>query len=1164
MQRTTDGDLVVSATDLVGFLSCDHLTTLELGALAALWPRPHRREDPEVRLLQERGEAHEQAYLERLRGEGRSVVEIARPEPGSADAYRAAEATTLEAMRAGVGAIFQATLFDGRWLGYADFLLRVERPSPALGAWSYEVADTKLARSVKAAAILQVCSYSARLGELQGLVPAAAHVVTGDGRSHPLPLHDFDAYFRMVRRRFESVVFGDGAGEPRDPATAGTYPDPVDHCRVCAWFPVCIDRRRSDDHLSLVAGMTRAQTGALVAAGIPTLAGLGRLDRTREVPELDVRTLERLREQARLQLEGREAGRTELDPLWERIPPRAEEPGRGLAALPAASPLDLFFDIEADPWLDDGGREYLLGLLSIEGGSPRYRPLWAHAAGEERAAFEALIDDIIDRLDRDPAMHVYHYGGYESGAIKRLMQRHTTREDEVDRLLRGGVLVDLYGVVRQGIRASVESYSLKQVEHLFGFDREGRVTRAGFSVVEYEDWLHDGEQRHLDDLAAYNRDDCMATLGLRDWLEARRSEAIADGWDLPRPPLRDGAPTEAQEARDRETLARVEALRAGVPEDPAERTSEQAAHWLLAALLDYHRREAKPEWWRWFDLRDRSSADDLVEASDAIGDLAFVGDVGLDKRSVLQRFAFPPQDHRFRPGDRAADPRTGSDTTIAQIDDAAGWLVLRRGPAVVGDHPNALIPASPIPTDAQRGALLRLADDVIARGIDATGPWRAARDLLLRRAPRVGSEPLEVSGETGVEAARRLIRALDHSVLAIQGPPGTGKTYAGARMVLEALASGRGPVAITSQSHRAIVNFLEKLHEAAEEAGTTVRVLQKADEDDGAHHLAGVEVTSDNATVAARLAEETVDVVAGTSWLLARPELTGRFGCLVVDEAGQLALATVLAMAGATDSIVLLGDPNQLAQVTQGLHPEGAGASALGHVLGEATTLPADQGLFLDTTRRLHPAVNAFTSPTFYDGRLDTHPTTAVQRVVAPGGLDGVGLRWRPVDHRRNAQRSGEEADAVARIVVALIGETWVDASGTERRITLDDLLVVAPYNAQVALVQQAIEARLGPVTPGRVGTVDKFQGREGAVAIYTMAASSAEDAPRGMDFLYDAHRLNVATSRARAMAIVVASPTLLEVRARTPGQMRLANTLVRFVELAGEQEPGRSLQRVG
>ncbi len=1171
MQRTRDGDLVASATDLVGFLACDHLTTLELGAAAGLWARPHQREDPEVRLLQERGEAHEQAYLERLRAEDRSVVEIARPEPRTPDGYRAAEAATLEAMRAGAGAIYQATLFDGRWIGYADFLVRVERPSPSLGAWSYEVADTKLARSVKAAAILQVCSYSARLAELQGLIPGSVHVVTGEGASHALALDDFDAYFRMVRSRFEAVVFGDGAEwtasiaggsapggrpiAPRDPVTATSYPDPVDHCRVCAWFPVCVDRRRADDHLSLVAGMTRAGTGALMAADVQTLADLGRLDPKRTVPEVATRTLERLRGQARIQLEGREAGRSELDPLWERIPPRPDEQGRGLARLPEPSPLDVFFDIEADPWLDDGGREYLLGALSVgEDGAPWYRALWAHSPAQERAAFEAFIDDVMDRLEHDPRMHVYHYGGYESGAIKRLMQRHATREDEVDRLLRGGILIDLYGVVRQGIRASVESYSLKQVEHLFGFDREGRVTRAGFSVVEYEDWLHDGRQVHLDDLAAYNRDDCLATLGLREWLEARRTEAVEEGLDLARPESLDPSPTEAQAARDQETQARAEALRAGVPEDPAARTPDEAARWLLAALLDYHRREAKPEWWRWFELKDHLSVEELVVASDAIGDLTWIGDIGPEKRSVLQRFAFPPQDHRFKAGDGAVDPQTGSTTTIHEIDDAGGQLVLRRGPSVAADHPTALIPPSPIPTEVQRQALLRLADDILERGLEADGRYRAARDLLLRMPPRVGRQSLRIDGETAVQAGRRLVRALDRSALAVQGPPGTGKTYTGARMVLEALDAGLGPVGVTSQSHRAIGNFLEKLAEAAREEGRSLRIVQKAGEDDAAHHVAGVEVVGGNADVDARLAAGTVDVVAGTSWLLARPELDGRLGLLVVDEAGQLALATVLAMSGAAACILLLGDPNQLAQVTQGLHPDGAAASALGHVLGGATTLPSDLGLFLDTTWRLHPEVNAFTSPTFYDDRLETHPSNGLQRVIAPAPAGGVGIRWWPVPHLRNEQRSREEAEVVADLILALMDETWVDAKGRERPIALGDLLVVAPYNAQVAAVQQAIEDRLGAVRRDRVGTVDKFQGREGAVAVYTMAASSAEDAPRGMDFLYDVHRLNVATSRARALAIVVASPTLLDVRARTPDQMRLANAFCRFVELAEAQ----------
>jgi uncharacterized protein len=333
VQLHPDGTLVVSATDLVGFLACDHLTTLQLGVAEGLWERPHEREDPEVRLLQERGEAHERAYLERLRAEGRTIVELERPEPRTPDGYREAEARTLAAMRAEAGAIYQAVLFDGRWLGYADFLLRVDRPSD-LGDWSYEVADTKLARAVKGGAILQVCVYSERLAQLQGTQPEHVHVVTGDGATSTLRLDDYAAYYRTVRARFEREVFGEADSLRRDPATVGTYPDPVDHCRVCAWFPACMDRRRADDHLSLVAGMSRNATALLGAADVPTLAALGRLEPARTVPELNPRTLERVREQARVQLAGREAGRTELDPLWERIPPRADEPGRGLALLP--------------------------------------------------------------------------------------------------------------------------------------------------------------------------------------------------------------------------------------------------------------------------------------------------------------------------------------------------------------------------------------------------------------------------------------------------------------------------------------------------------------------------------------------------------------------------------------------------------------------------------------------------------------------------------------------------------------------------------------------------------------------------------------------------------------------------------------------------------------
>ncbi len=1145
MQLHPDGTLVVSATDLVGFLACDHLATLELGRVEGRWERPPEREDPEVVLLQQHGDAHELAYLEALRTSGLTVHAVDREALRTPDDLRAAERETLEAMRAGVDVVYQATFFDGRWRGHADFLLKVDRPS-ALGDWSYEVADTKLSLGVKGSAVLQVCVYSERLATLQGLSPERVHIVTGDGRTHPLRLEDYAAYYREVKRRFEARLLVGLDGGP------ATYPDPVDHCRVCAWFPTCIDRRRADDHLSLVAGMSRAATERLSEAGIATLEALGELPADRAIADLNAGTLRRLRDQARLQLDGRRQGRLR----YELIEPSPDEPGRGLAALPEPSPGDLFFDIEADPWIAEGGLEYLLGVLAAPAGEPEYRPLWGHDRAGEKAAFEAFVDLVIDRLDGDPRMHVYHYGGYESGAIKRLVRRHATREDEVDRILRGKALVDLLQVVRQGVRASVESYSLKEIEHFYLPGREGPVTTAGFSVVAYETWLQDGDPRHIDELAAYNRDDCVSTWRLRGWLEARRREAIDRGWPIERPPLESGLPGDARAARDAATTLRVEALTRGVPADRLARTDEEQGRWLLAQLLDWHRREAKPAWWLWFSLRDRASAEELIESGEALGGLEFERDVAPRGRGgMVRRYRFPPQDHKFRPGSEAIDPATDQAVEVVALGDAGDTIDVFRSRGNLDHHPRALIPRKPLETDPMRDALARIADWAIEHGIDAHGPWRPARDLLLRRRPRLAAGlaggPLAGPGETPLEAACRLALELDGGVLPIQGPPGTGKTYAGGEMIARLLAAGRR-VGITAQSHKAITNLLVMAHEACGRLGVPFRAIQRCDNGDDGSHLSGVDLAASWQAVAEGLAAGRYEVVAATSWVLSRPELVEALDVLFVDEAGQLALANAVAMGAVARSIVLLGDPNQLPQVTQGVHPEGAGASALEHLVGDAVTVPAAAGLFLDRTYRLHPAINDYTSPAFYEGRLTTDPSTIRQDLEAPRPWNGVGVRWVPVSHTGDDSDSPAEAESVAATIDALLDGSWTDRFGDLRPMTIDDILVVTPYNAQVARIQTALRRRLD--TYGRVGTVDKFQGQEGAVAIYSMTTSSVDDAPRGMDFLYDGHRLNVAVSRARVLAVVVASPELLRVHARTPEQMRLANALCRLVEIAAEQ----------
>ncbi|MET1232895.1 MAG: TM0106 family RecB-like putative nuclease [Candidatus Limnocylindrales bacterium] len=1152
MQLHPDGTIVVSATDLVGFLECDHLATLELGRARGLWAPPPHRTDPTLDLLRQKGEEHERRFLERQRAAGRTITEIARPDRMLEGLTESAE-RTLEAMRRGDDVIFQATLFDGRWLGYADFLLRVGGMS-SFGSWSYEVADTKLSRAVKGGAVLQVCVYSDLLAQVQGVAPLEVHVVTGDGEMQTMRLDDYAAYYRAVKQRFERDIFGDAGTLGRDPASVATYPDPVEHCRVCSWYPDCADWRRTDDHLSIVAGLARTATEHLNADGIWTRRSLAILPPAQAVPDLNPRTLTRLREQAAIQVRGEDEQRL----IWELIPPDPEQPGQGLARLPEPSRLDLFFDIEADPWAaEDGtgfGLEYLLGVVDVVDDEPNYTAIWGTDRDGERVAFERFIDVVVERRRRDPDMHVFHYGGYESGAVKRLMQRHATRAEEVDQLLRDEVFVDLLAIVRQGLRASVESYSLKRIEKFYMSERTGPVTEAGFSVVEFEAWLADGQQRHLDDLAAYNKDDCVSTLLLRDWLEGLRRIAIDErGWAMPRPTPPATSPNERLLESLEETRRREDALRAGISADPARRTPDEQGRWLLSRLIDWHRREDRPQWWNWYRLRDMA-VEDLVDERESVSGLEFVADLGVRARSTVRRYRFPPQETKLHAGDEPFDPDDGEKGAgageIAAIDLAAGTLDLVRGPKRLDRHPVRLIPARPFANDAQRRALGLLAELVIEQGIDVDGPLRAGRDLLLRRPPRLTSGysvgPLDRAGESGLDTALRLGLEVDRGVLGIQGPPGTGKTWTGARMALALVATGRR-IGVTSQAHKAITNMLIAIDDAARASGQAYRAVQKCDPGDDAAELDAVTTTSDAASVGPAMHAGRYDIAAGTPWLFARTEMVDAVDVLFVDEAGQMALANVLAVSAATKSIVLLGDPNQLPQVTQGVHPEGADASALGHLIGDAVTVPRELGLLLDTTYRMHPAVNDYISKTFYAGRVRTAPSTLGQSVEA-GQPGGVGIRWRPIEHAGNDSSSTQEAQAVVDALAALVGREWTDEHGHRRLITTDDIVVVAPYNLQVAAIEAAARAR--GITPW-VGTVDKFQGQEGAVAIYSMTSSSAEDAPRGMDFLYERNRLNVAISRARALAILVASPELLRVHCRTPEQMTKANALCAYLEMA-------------
>jgi predicted RecB family nuclease len=1159
-----DGRIVHSATDLVGFLACEHLTNLERAALAGKVRRPFR-DDPELDLIARRGLEHERRFLAELRAEGRRITTLASDGWSARDeaALQAAADETAAALRRGDDVVYQATLYAGGWRGQADFLVRVDTPS-GLGPWSYEVYDTKLARQTTAGALLQLSLYSDLLAAVQGGRPEHMHVALG-GSARRVEHHrvaNYEAYYRLVKRRFEEFV---AAGEPAFPPA--TRPEPVEHCDTCRWTVDCQHARRAADDLSLIAGITSQQRRVLRRHGVATRRAAAALQVPVQWPmgRLQAEALRRVREQARIQVEGEDAGRT----LYELLDPQRTregelEPELGLLALPAPSAGDLFFDMEGDPFSLDDGFDYLFGVLELPSrdaaGAPAYHSFWSRddagaftRAGEKRA-FEKAIDFFVSRWSCDPDLHVYHYGSYEPGAVKRLMGRHATREQEVDRLLRGAVFVDLLRAVRQSLRASVESYSIKKVESLYGFERAVDLRDAGASIVAFTSWLETGGPQGADPqiplrIEAYNRDDCASTWRLRDWLEGRRDELAATlGGPLPRPPAAEPAPSDTLA----DNLARVadaeQRLLSGAPVEPSDETDPSGAwraRWLLAQLLSWHRREDKAGWWRQFFLLDDLTDEERIEEPEPIGGLEHLERVEEAPRSAVHRYRFPSQDHDVGAGKRVIDPATGkSPGTVVALDPAAGTLDIRRGRNNPAPHPTSIVPEMVIQTKELQSSLLRLGEWVAEHGIEGAGPHRAARELLLRRPPRLGQEQgMPLAGAEPAEL-RRLVLALDGSCLAVQGPPGSGKTTTGAQMILDLVAVGRR-VGVTANSHHVIGNLLDAVARAAAARGVDVRLGQKPGAGDDCTCRAA-EPLADNGAVLAALRNRQLDVVGGTVWLWSREDLAGQLDTLFVDEAGQMSLANVVAASPCAANLVLLGDPQQLDQPLRGTHPPGAERSALAHLLDGNATMPPELGLFLDHTWRLHPDLCAFISDVFYDGRLAPHPGRERQKVAGCGPLDGTGLRYLPVVHAGNAKDSAEEAAAVKSLIEALLaaGGSWTDDAGAAHPLTLADVLVITPYNAQVKALKESL--------PGiDAGTVDKFQGRQAPISIYSMAASSAEEAPRGMEFLYNLHRLNVAMSRARCIAAVVASPDLLRVRCRTPRQMHLANAFCRLVEMA-------------
>jgi predicted RecB family nuclease len=1138
--QTRNGRLIYSASDLNAYLECRHLLALEARVASGEIERPPRSDTFE--LLAQRGLEHERAHLERLRAERPNLIEIPDAFQGTTSIEDAA-AQTSAAMQQGADVIYQATFFDGTFLGRADFLLRTAQPSRCWN-WSYEVADTKFALADKPNHIVQLSHYSEHVARVQGSWPDLMWILLANGERRCYRCDSYAAYYRHLKASFLQTV-----GEP------APYPAPCAHCAQCEWSLRCERRREVDDHLSLVAGIRRDQIALLESAGIRTMTDLANTTNGRP-SGMTQAAFSRLHRQAALHVRGRTTGQ----PQYEFNEYAAED---GFGLLPQPTTGDVFFDMEGDPLFEIGlGLEYLFGCYSPDD-EPAFRAFWGTDRNGEKHAFEQLVDFLTERRRKFPSMHVYHYAPYEKIALRRLAQRHATREDEVDNLLRGEVLVDLFAVVRQALVISQPRYSIKSLEPFYGMLRSAQIRRGDDSVIQFETWLQQPQRVEiLQNIERYNEEDCRSTQRLRDWLLERRGEYMA-ARDIHLPFKPETSPglchvdpvDGCKKCADRACAARELARVSETERDLRARERDSCAR-LLADLLNYHRREERPAWWEVFDRCE--NVDRLVEFdNEAIGGLELCEDVEPYKRSKSDRnlvytYRFPPQQYHL--DDHPWDPRTRKVAgEIVALDDAADRLELKRG-GTLDDarRVTALIPGGPYRSDPQKDALARIALQYIHGTLRDEHP--VVLDVLDRAYPRLrrtpaGSaiQPPEVSpGSVGAVA-----HALDRSYLVVQGPPGSGKTYTGARLIVSLLAAGKR-IGVMAHSHKAIHHVLREIETVVHgtAAESSLRGMHKHSSSNAGSSYESVLAqpliaSADDNTEAE---SDVYNLVSGNAWLFARPGMSGRFDYLFVDEAGQVSLADAIAVSPSARSVVFLGDPMQLAQVSQGVHPAGAGASVLEHLLGDNATIPPDRGILLDTSYRMHPDICSFISHAVYNGRLRAAPSTQGNRVTS-AGLSGSGLRYLPVEHAANVRESLEEAQRIVAEIGHLLHGTVMRHDESARKMRESDILVVTPYNAQREKIAWALDR--GGYGAVRVGTVDKFQGQEAPVVFYSMATSSGEDLPRSMEFLFEKNRFNVAVSRAQCLSVLVCSPRLLDLRCRSVAQIELIDLLCRFVEQA-------------
>lgn len=1098
--------------------------------------------------------------LNKLEKAGHSIARL----PGKQT--EADYAATREAMAQGVEFIHQASLCNDKMRGSADLLKRIDRPS-LVGEWSYIPIECKLASKPKTTFLVQALAYCELLTPHLGKKPETFELYLGGGTFKEFRTKDFWAWYQQLRDRYAEFL------ETFDPQAI-----PEDARGDHGSWSAFIDERLLDQRdLILVADMRESQRQKLRAAGITSIDQLAHSPRNTEIPQLDPRIFKQLQEQAEVQCSPKDA---EGRPAYRL---RSLIEGKGLYALPAANTGDIWFDMEGfhDPVLGTK-LEYLFGACYRDGENktPQFKAWWAHSPEEEKAAFQAWVDWVEERRRQHPGLRIYHYADYEKSAMRRLSQQHATREREISEWLSKNVLVDLRPIVKHAIVLGEPNYSIKSVEHLYMGARQADVTNAGDSVVAYQRWVDSGEPAspgHAPDgspqllaIENYNQEDCESTAYLHDWLcDLRQQQGLPDH-------SIDSKTTENNDPRELKPLEQLsERLLAQIPAEPSERVGLSPlqlnwnAHELVAQLLPFHIRENSVAWWAFFDRREQALTNpgDLSDEGEAIANAQWLSTKAQESARTgadYHNFRFDPNQllkFKWKPGgisQKVELAETGLQLVIDELNESAGSITLkdpwssrdkRRANGFdppIPKKPTSLIKTPSLPSEA---VLDSLEEQALAwlEGSQSLSP--AMVQILERRVvPELEDVNSAINGNPN-QVASELARFFgQHNGVAVtlQGPPGTGKSTVTSQLIAELVDQGQR-IAVSSNGNAAINSLLLKTIVALEGSGSDAQVVKANGSKEQELNDQGI------ACIAPKKLKGTERVVGGTAWKLCLPELASEFDLLVVDEAGQLSLANLLAMARCARSILLVGDQQQLTQPSKADHPGDAGQSCLDYLMGEdQAVVPKDQGVFLPFSWRMEPSLTALVSELFYEGELQANPANCVNRIhwkEPCRGRNGLllpeqGLVFEQVEHTGRSVYAPEEIDRIEQLVDALLRSNYtINKKGITEEGLIDSnkILVIAPYNVQANKLDERLAGR------ARVGTVDRFQGQEAPVCIFSLTASSGNEAPRGIDFLLEENRINVAISRGQCLVLITGNPSLTTKSIKKTSEARQLSQLTRI-----------------